>query len=223
MKKDTAILMIHGFGGEFSEISPLYDLLTQKDYTVKAPTLAGHGGSKKDLSQTSFTDWITSTIETFSALKVEYGKVAVIGFSMGGLVATNLYALTPFASLITINTPIYFWNIREMLKNLRVDFASCAQRYIYEARNKPVNSLFEFMKILNRSKELFHDVSCDTLILQSLDDDIVKPKSADYIYDSVAGYKKKCFYDAGSHQILKTDKVYEISEEIDIFLRRNRV
>lgn len=219
MRKDIAILAIHGFGGDVSEISPLCDIMRKKEYCVVSPTLAGHGATKVELSQTKFTDWIESAIESYVQLEAKYEKVVVIGFSMGGLIAVNLYELYPFDYFITVNTPIYFWNIKAAVHNLSSDFSTTAHKYIDESRNKSLGSMTEFLKILNLSKQKFNKVDCDTLIIQALDDDTVKPKSANYIYNHVKGNKEQYFCDTGGHIVLKSENVDDIAYRIDSFIR----
>lgn len=220
MKKDIAILVIHGFGGDISEISPLCDIMLNKGYDVSAPILAGHGGSKEALAKTKFTDWIESAMQAYVELQTQYEHVAVIGFSMGGLIAVNLFNIYPFDFLITVNSPIYYWNVKAAFHNLETDFSTTARKYLHESHNKSVSSLVEFIKILDFSKDKFKNVTCDTLVIQAKDDDTVKPKSAEYIYNSVIGYKKKLYYESGGHIILNTNNVTDIADKIDLFLRR---
>jgi carboxylesterase len=215
MVDSTAILMLHGFAGNFGEISRLFNMLLDMGYVVECPTLAGHGGSKKDLSKTRYTDWIRSSIDSYSKLRENYDKVVVIGFSMGGLVAVNLFELMPYNLLVTINTPIYYWNPKEISRNIKDNFFINSKKYIKTSIDKPVSSLFEFLKILNISKGKFEKITCPSLIIQAKNDDTVRPKSARYIYENVNGNKQMHYFESGGHLILKSDNVTKISALVD--------
>jgi esterase/lipase len=48
-------------------------------------------------------------------------------------------------------------------------------------------------------------VPCPVLIMQTLDDDTVQPKSADYIYSRIQGEKSLVKLERGGHYVLRTD------------------
>jgi len=115
---DTGCLIIHGFGGNYDEISPLADHLKSRGYKVACPALAGHTGRRCDLKKAGYTDWIKSAERGFLDLAHRCQTVYIIGFSMGGLIAFNLALQHKVAGIVTINTPIYYWDVRKILSNI---------------------------------------------------------------------------------------------------------
>jgi carboxylesterase len=86
-----AVLCLHGFTGTPFEIRPIADELTRLGYHVESPTLAGHGADVKALEGTGWRDWLRSAELAFDALAARTsGRIAVVGFSMGGLLALRL-------------------------------------------------------------------------------------------------------------------------------------
>ena len=115
---NTGCLIIHGFGGNYDEISPLADHLKSRGYKVACPALAGHTGRRCDLKKAGYTDWIKSAERGFLDLAHRCQTVYIIGFSMGGLIAFNLALQHKVAGIVTINTPIYYWDVRKILSNI---------------------------------------------------------------------------------------------------------
>lgn len=86
-----AVLCLHGFTGSPFEVQPLADALAGAGYRVAAPMLAGHGADVAALEATRWPDWLHSAEQAFDQLAAATsGRVAVLGFSMGGLLALQL-------------------------------------------------------------------------------------------------------------------------------------
>jgi len=207
------ILIIHGFGGGVHEIMPLKNKLENKGYKIETPTLAGHGKTKKDLRKVGFADWINSAKEAFFSLKAECEKVVVVGFSMGGLIGVNLCVENEADKLILVNTPYYYWNFGQVAKNLKADFFAHTKNYYENIKKLPLSALVNFKKLLTHTKGLIPRISCPIYIIQTLDDDTVKPKSADFIYNNIKGEKHIIKYERGGHLALLTNE--KICEDIE--------
>lgn len=176
----TGILLIHGFAGTPEEVRPLFETLEAKGYVVECPLLEGHGKTKRDLSQSNHQDWIASVEHAYLGLSQKCENVIAIGFSMGGLLVTNLWHYR-FSGLVTINTPVYYWNPKIIVRNLFVDFKKYSRKYIKASTDKTVTTLLEFQRLLSKTKSMLGNITSRTLVIQALDDDTVYHKSADYI------------------------------------------
>ena len=93
----SGVLCLHGFSGTPFEIRPLAEALGELGYAVEAPLLAGHGGSLEDLARSRWPEWLLSAEAALDRLVERTGgrPAAVIGFSMGGLLALKLARLRP--------------------------------------------------------------------------------------------------------------------------------
>lgn len=101
-------MCLHGFTGTPFEIQPVADALLRLGYVVDAPILAGHGRDLPTLEATGWPDWLRSAEQAFDALAARtMGKIAVIGFSMGGLLALRLGESRGdrIAALAVLSTP----------------------------------------------------------------------------------------------------------------------
>lgn len=214
----TGILLIHGFAGDVDEVGPLRDYLNEKGFLVECPLLPGHGGTKKELSKSTCSDWIASVERSYLDLSKKCKKVIVVGFSMGGLLAINLWNYG-FDGMVTINTPVYYWNPRIIAVNLMTDFKKYGRKYIRVSTDKPLAAMLEFQKLLTKTKPMFENITCRTMVIQVLDDDTVHYKSADYLYKKICADKSLYKLPCGGHMILHSKSKDEVCKAIENFIR----
>jgi carboxylesterase len=103
------VLCLHGLTGTPFEVRPLALALAGTGYSVEAPLLAGHGVDLAALDDTSAADWQGSAERVLLALAGRTRRrIAVIGFSMGGLLALRLARAHPdrIAALVVMSTPL---------------------------------------------------------------------------------------------------------------------
>jgi carboxylesterase len=83
-------LVLHGFTGSPRTVRPWAEHLAAAGLTVRAPLLAGHGGSWQDLAKTGWTDWYASAERAFTEISARCEQVFVAGISMGACLAFRL-------------------------------------------------------------------------------------------------------------------------------------
>jgi len=218
----TAYLLIHGLAGSRKELSYLFEKLRAQGLDASYVILKGHEQSNKVLSRTTYQEWISSAHESVAKAFETHEKVVLIGFSMGGLVASHLCNEFDIDKMIFVNTPIYFWDMKKISGNIVNDLKSRSfhhvKRYFTASTDKPFRTLLQFVMLLNKTKKLMTRIKCDALVLQSKKDDTVKASSADYIFASLNGKKQLKFYDGGSHQIFESEIKDQVCEDILSFL-----
>jgi len=204
-KKEYVNLVIHGFGGDINEIDYLVKYLQAEGFDTYAVSLAGHGGTKKELTASSYVDWIESVKKEIEELTPKYKNINLIGFSLGGLICIHFASMPEINKVVFINTPIYFWNVKVIIKdiisdirNKKTDKISYYQKSIFGVSLK---SSIDFLKILRQTKKMFKDVLKPSLILQCIDDESVRFKSAEYIKKKIGRFANIHYYDGGCHQV----------------------
>ena len=107
-------MTIHGFLTVTQDFGRLYDYLDMYD-EVKAVEIPGHNGEKPDFKLFNAEDTFRAVLSVFDELKEKHDTVDVVGFSMGGALATWLCSVRPVhrAALISpankyINTALPF-------------------------------------------------------------------------------------------------------------------
>jgi pimeloyl-ACP methyl ester carboxylesterase len=88
--KGPAILMLHGLGGAADSMAPLVPPLLDLAPRLVLLELPGHGRSPAPatgpLSATEYADVVTAVVDR---MHTDYGKVAVVGSSLGGALALH--------------------------------------------------------------------------------------------------------------------------------------
>lgn len=202
-KENIGCFIIHGFGGNRQEVMPLVNMLKTSGYKTASPLLAGHGTSRSEMANTRYNDWLFSAETELEKLHKQCDHVIIIGFSMGGLVATHLVEKYKVDALILINTPYYYWNVSQIIKNIFTNFKVSVKKYASSGIKNPLSSLLEFLRFLNFTKPLLKTINCSTLVMQTQDDDTVQPKSAEIIYSKISVSKQIKKYKSGGHIIFK--------------------
>ena len=219
----TICVISHGFAGSKQEVEFLYDYLTQNGIECACITLKGHGETRRDLARSYYMDWITQARQDVQKIIKGYDRVVFVGFSMGGLIGANLCSDLPIDRMVFVNTPIFYWNLHIIRKNLHSDLKNrrCEHlRRYYGSITIPLRALVQFTKLLRHAREnAFSSVCCDCLILQGKNDDTVQQRSARYIHDAVqSGRKEIRYYEKGVHQIFECEEKESVSRDILEFI-----
>lgn len=184
------------------ELEPLRSLLVRLGYQVSVPILKGHEADAAALRKARRQDWLACAQSALDELHARCQKVVVVGFSMGGLLAANLCRHNDVDGIVFINTPVYCWGLRGVFRDLCFDFKESAKRYGSALRSTPFHALWEFQMLLSGTKSVFQTIRCRSLVLQSINDDVVDPKSAEYIFARLQGKKEMNKIARGDHVAL---------------------
>lgn len=84
------IVLVHGFTGTPFEVRYLGERLAREGFSVRAPLLPGHGATIEALDRTTWRDWVDAVERATDEVAGRCARVAVIGQSLGGLLALHL-------------------------------------------------------------------------------------------------------------------------------------
>lgn len=224
-------LCIHGFTGDPSEVAPLIDHLKQKkNWHFSVPTLPGHGKSLKELKSIEYNEWIEHAENELKKLMDTCDKVYVIGFSMGGLIASYLAVHYPVDKLVLLSAAAFYVSPKQLSKDF-FDMLKDAvkggihnnelyNRYKRKITETPITATFQFQKLVKKVRPLLRQVNVPTLIAQGECDGIVPPKTAQYVYDHIAAQEKKLIYIKNAkHLICHCHEREQLFAEVEDFLR----
>ena len=214
------IMVIHGFGGGRYEIMPLADRLKAEGWIVETPVVVGHEKDSCEMAKFNNEEWTDGIENDFNQLIKKCDKVVAVGFSMGGLLAVNLCVRRRLAALVTVNMPIYYFDPKRMLANIREGGREEIKSYIEKCKGKPFHSLVEFQKLLNATKPMVKNIDCPIMVIQSQDDETARKSSGDYIFDNAKSETKRILKPPkGGHAIFTTEHYHNCAEEIIKFIR----
>jgi carboxylesterase len=226
-KLKMGCLIIHGFAGNPDEVSSMSDYFERKGYYVSCPVLKGHCGKRRDLAWTHYNEWIKSAEDELVVMLQKFDSVIIIGFSMGGLIAANLAIKYKIKAMITLNTPIYYWEKRKIFKNILYDIRTRkfekTRGYINSSFSIPFTALYNFTALLKSTKLIFNKIKCPIFIGQGLLDETVQHRSADFIYENAGSVIKVIKrYENASHLICHSPNKDELFEDIYGFVNELR-
>ncbi|MBN6186879.1 alpha/beta fold hydrolase [Aneurinibacillus sp. BA2021] len=194
-------LLIHGFTGSPYEVEPIARHFADRGWRIEMPVLAGHEGHALPLKQATWQDWVRSAEEVLKDMLLTCERVYVVGFSMGGLIAAHLAARYPIDKLVLLSASLFYINPRQLFTDaaaiIKKHFISAAdakeayRRYVNKARTTPPRAVIHFRHLVKVLKQEFPNVTVPTLIIQGGKDDLVEPRSAEYIYDMIRSEEKQ--------------------------------
>jgi carboxylesterase len=86
------VLILHGFGDTPQSVAGLASACHANGWTVRAPTLRGHGSTLLAFTKSRADEWFEDARNALTQLRSRCRAVAIIGQSMGGAIATILAA-----------------------------------------------------------------------------------------------------------------------------------
>ena len=218
-------LLIHGYTGAPFEVEPLAKHLESLGYQTLCPTLHGHTGTRKDLKKSKYTDWIESAEEGYMNLSRTCDEVAALGFSMGGLLAFNVAIKHNVKCLVTMGTPIYCFDTKNLYMDIRENFNSKNINRIKEyagACFTPIRANLNFQRILHKSKPILKDIDIPIFVVHGNKDPIAHKKSAYYIYNKVKSSEKQIkLYDNLPHRFQYCNNQAAIFADIGDFVKKH--
>ncbi|WP_054951293.1 alpha/beta hydrolase [Numidum massiliense] len=187
-------LLLHGFTASPLEVEPLKQYLETCGLYVIAPTLAGHGEDhQQTLENVVWQEWVKSAEEALIDLVARCDTVYVLGHSMGGLIAAYLANRYPVQKLVLLSAAVFYINPKQMAKDLvealpallHGEASNQYKRYRARIKATPLRAVAQFRRLVRALKPEFAHIRIPTLIVHGGCDDIVDPKSAQYIYEQI--------------------------------------
>ena len=101
-----ACLLLHGWLGTPLEFGDLPRALDEAGWDVYVPLHVGHGGRPTDMNGVTSDQLLGASRAHYARLRARYPAVALLGFSMGGTIATILASEEPPDRLVLL-APFY--------------------------------------------------------------------------------------------------------------------
>ncbi|MDF2675657.1 MAG: esterase/lipase, partial [Clostridiales bacterium] len=126
---------------------------------------------------------------------------------MGGLITLQLALNNSVTGIVTLNSPIYYWDLKRVLLNIVNDIKARKFDNIYKYFSSiyrlPARALFNFRMLLAKTKPILNLINCPIFIAQALQDDTVNKRSAGFIFKNIGSETKKIqYYNNSGHHIL---------------------
>lgn len=223
-----AVLLLHGFTGNSSDVRQLGRYLQKKGYTSYAPHYEGHAEPPENILQSSPHVWYKDALDGYDYLVEQgYDEIAVAGLSLGGVFALKLSLNRSVKGIVTMCTPMYIKTEGSMYEGV-LEYARNFKKYEGKAdaiidqemeQFHPTNTLKELQQTIQSVREAVDEVVEPLLVIQSEKDDMINPDSANIIYDEALSDDKHLLWYHDSGHVITIDKEKEkVFEEVFQFL-----
>ena len=214
VQKDSrkGCLILHGFGGNLVELSPIVEELKNKNFNLFGRNYPGHDVYVEQMPYSTWHDWLQSAKESYLELKKYCDEVNIIAFSAGSLLAVQLanefdinkiVFLSPF---IMLNKSLSFYLPDELAVKIKMLFSKHSKRkgvclfdksYEKEASTLVFNqtfnmkSLLSLIELVQKTKPLIKGIRNKALVFHSIKDEIANFKGGRYLYNQLASTNKE--------------------------------
>lgn len=223
---EIGVLLAHGFEASPHEVKELARYLADRNITVYAVRLKGHGTDIKELDNSKWQDWYNDYGDGYSQLSKKTRKVFVAGHSLGGSLALYLAEQKDTAGVISLASPIelkdqrakYAWLIKYFKKYEERNIKAEENKYNYGKFSAAgVEQLEDFIKIYKKDLPKINE---PILIIQLSNDTRIDSNSASYIYNNVKSKDKKIIIiNATGHSLVEGLHEKMVYEEVYNFVR----
>jgi len=235
---ERGVVLSHGYLSAPEEVRGIAEALHAQGWSVYCPRLPGHGTAPADLKNASWQNWLDAYMRGYAYIRNTCRRVVLGGFSTGGLLALlaaarvgyrveGVFSINACLRLKDIRTrvvgPAMFWNdwVRRAGKDVS-DREFVEHRSENPSLNYDRNYLHgvrELQRLIGVTREALPDIHVPTLIIQGLDDPIVRPISATHVFNRVRSSRKRiAWIPADRHVIVRGDTAHHVIDELGRFL-----
>ena len=201
------VLLVHGFTGSPAEVRLFGEALHGAGYTVHAVRLPGHGTTPEDMERMTTEDWRNAVLDGWNVLAAACDRIAVVGVSMGALLALWLSTVRPVWQTAALAAPIFIREARQLhllpprsgcrgkfLPKVKKTMPEVPPEYCICYRVTPLLSVHELLIMIAETKEQLPKVKDRLLVVQSERDHTVDAESARYIMEHVGSADKELLW-----------------------------
>lgn len=195
-EKNPIIVTIHGFGKKCRhEFDPLASYFTAKKYTVIQFDMYDIHNE----NDANYKQWIKRCEEQLKDVLKTKREVILIGFSMGGVIASYLASLYPVSKLILVAPAFQYLDLQKIGQQGIKSIKSIGKKEKQVPSSKQTKA---FTDIVSQYKESISLVHCPVLFLHGTADEVIPPDSSRHAYKKTPSLKRLIFIEGGKHRML---------------------
>lgn len=225
-----AVLLLHGFTGNSSDVRMLGRYLQDKGYTCHAPHYKGHGVPPEELLHTGPDDWWEDVKKGYDHLQsLGHDEIAIAGLSLGGVFTLKCGYTFPVKGIVSMCAPMNAKTEEKMTQGV-LEYAEEYKKYegkssevIKEEMDKfkglpmaPLKGLEDLIKGVRNRIDLIY---APIFVVQARHDEMIDSSSATIIYNNVQSDDKDIkWYENSTHVITLGDEKEQLHKDIYRFL-----
>lgn len=172
-----ALLCIHGLLSDPSDFNYILNSIKNKYNQVELIDLPGHGINQDIFNSQKVLEFV---LNKYDNLSKKYEKIDIIGFSMGGVLASYISAKRNVNKLILLAPAFNYIN----LSNYKMNIIKKSKPYFkHKKLITKIKYSFVFIRLVHKIKKQLYKINCPICIIWGEDDFLVSKKSGDYLFD----------------------------------------
>ena len=203
------LVCVHGFG-----VNRSHEMDELKAYcsTFNMECIAFDMFDCSDETDNDWKMWVKRAEEVMIRTQLDYDELYLLGFSMGGVIASYLATRFKVERLILISPAFnhfHLENYTSIVIKGATDLINRNEPNEEETKKSlPKTFYASFLDCVKQLKNSISQVQCPVLILQGDADEIIPCKSSEWAFDQIPHDKKRCiFLHGGHHRVLQDPSV----------------
>ncbi len=212
------VLMIHGFTSAPQETKYIANACHQSaNVDIVSICLPGHGSRPEGMKHCTHDDWMNAGKAAYEVVNQGYDEVVLVGISMGALVAIQCAVIKQPVGLICVAPALIFsdWRLRIGgpaapvvtkisaklgLKRIKGKLTDINKGTVYPYF--PIEATVPLYKLSALTRKKLTNITCPLLICHSIDDVVIRPQSAQLMYNKVKSKHKQLIWSSGEHNFV---------------------
>ena len=206
---DKVLITIHGFGvNRKHEMDDFIQYATAS----KIEIISFNMFDIHDEDDDDYNKWILVAENKLQQAFDQNKKVYLLGFSMGGVIASYLAGKYPVEKLILISPAFIHFNI-ENYAGIAIKTGKKLLSGSDENKPSMPRSFYSaFMGCVKEHKNDIRKVSCPILLIQGDADEVIPTRSSEWAYEQISHDQKKCIVlHGGKHRLLQDKSVQDVA------------
>lgn len=173
-----------------------------------------------DENDNDWMNWISKAKEVVDTYKDSGRDIYLIGFSMGGVIASYLASTCEIKKLILLAPAFQYMNVENITGIITKSAVSLWTNEKKEEIVIPKSFYTTFTEIIKNLKKYIAYVDCPILMIHGDQDEVISVKSSINAFDKIAHLKKKLIIlHNGQHRLLMDERVnWECYQIMKLFL-----
>ncbi len=239
-----ALILIHGFTEDCEiSFSSLLESVKFKKFDIIKYTISGHGNSTKCFDCDDELENIKQFTEDIIS---KYNQVCIIGFSLGGVLASYVASIYDIDKLVLIAPAFKYLKSVDISKNILSAAKEIASAKNFDEgvdilveKHYPDDTVFKdakyidkeffaqfrtFTKLVEKAKNEIKEIKCPTLIIHGNCDEIIPVSSSLYALNLITNNNKLLIVAPDTlHRVLKSKDANKYYLMIQEFICKDRI
>lgn len=221
---EAVIITIHGYGRRRKhEMDNLVLWAKQDSSLAHYEILQFDLYDLFDEADCNWHQWVSRAKTVINEQELLGRSIYLVGFSMGGVIASYLAATSPNVKKLILLAPAFqYWNKEAITSAI----TKSANTFFGNTRTDdqeitiPKPFYAAFTDVIRHCKPYIEQVACPVLLLHGDADEVISVKSSIYAYDKIPHAQKKLLlFHNGHHRLLMDETVnWEVYQNMRLFL-----